>query len=72
MQTLLESQSRTESIWRSVILFGRNVASYKFALGKSLLELADKETNFVYMEDLQGSISIKTDILENVALSTFF
>ena len=72
MQTFLESKPQTESIWRSVILFGRNVASYKFALGKSLLELADKETNFVYMEDLQGSISIKTDILENVALSTFF
>ena len=72
MQTFLESKPRTESIWRSVILFGRNVASYKFALGKSLLELADKETNYVYMEDLQGSISIKTDILENVALSTFF
>ena len=72
MQTFLESKPQTESIWRSVILFGRNVASYKFALGKSLLELADKETNFVYMEDLQGSISIKTDILENVELSTFF
>ena len=36
MQTFLESKPRTESIWRSVILFGRNVASYKFALGKSL------------------------------------
>ena len=57
MQTFLESKPRTESIWRSVILFGRNVASYKFALGKSLLELADKETNFVSMEDLSEPFS---------------
>ena len=57
MQTFLESKPRTESIWRSVILFGRNVASYKFALGKSLLELADKETNFVSMEDLAEPFS---------------
>lgn len=26
--------------WRSIVLFGRNVASYKFALAKSLLELS--------------------------------
>jgi hypothetical protein len=31
-----------EDFWRSIILLGRNVASYKFALGKSLLELADQ------------------------------
>jgi len=36
MQTFLESKPQTESIWRSVILFGRNVASYKFALGKTV------------------------------------
>ena len=27
------------SNWRAIILFGRNVASYKFALAKSILEL---------------------------------
>ena len=57
MHTFLESQPRTESIWRSVILFGRNVASYKFALGKSLLELADKETNFISIVDLAEPFS---------------
>jgi len=41
-----------EDYWRSVILFGRNVASYKFALAKSLLELADRERNFISLEDL--------------------
>ena len=29
-----------ENYWRAIILFGRNVASYKFALAKTLLELA--------------------------------
>ncbi len=41
-----------EDYWRSVILFGRNVASYKFALAKSLLELADRERNFISLEEL--------------------
>jgi type I restriction enzyme M protein len=30
-----EVQPSLENHWRSIILFGRNVASYKFALGKS-------------------------------------
>lgn len=28
-----------EDYWRGIILFGRNVASYKFALAKSLLDV---------------------------------
>ncbi len=35
-----EYQPSQEDLFRGVILFGRNVASYKFALGKSILELA--------------------------------
>jgi hypothetical protein len=42
----------TESYWRSIILFGRNVASYKFSLGKALLELADKEKTTITLEEL--------------------
>lgn len=42
----------TESNWRSIILFGANVASYKFALGKSLLGIAAEEKTFVALEDL--------------------
>jgi hypothetical protein len=41
-----------ESYWRAIILFGRNVASYKFALAQSLLELANKETISVGLEEL--------------------
>ena len=33
-------------------MFGRNVASYKFALAKSLLEVADQESTFIRLEDL--------------------
>jgi hypothetical protein len=57
MPNFLESTPRTESIWRSIILFGRNVASYKFALGKSLIEMADNETTFISLEDLAEPFS---------------
>ena len=46
-----------ENYWRGVILFGRNVASYKFALAKSLLELADKKSDFIPLEELAEPFS---------------
>ena len=30
-----------DSDWRSIVLFGQNVASYKFALAGALLEIGD-------------------------------
>lgn len=41
-----------ENYWRSIILFGRNVASYKFALSKSLLELGSRPNDLVKLEEL--------------------
>jgi hypothetical protein len=41
-----------ENYWRAIILFGRNVASYKFALGKSLLEAARAGKTFVPIAEL--------------------
>jgi hypothetical protein len=38
--------------WRAVVLFGRNVASYKFALAKTLLELADRADDRIPLEEL--------------------
>lgn len=38
--------------WRGIILFGRNVASYKFALAKSLLEIRPQSGQLLKMEDL--------------------
>ncbi|WBA44333.1 HNH endonuclease domain-containing protein [Hymenobacter canadensis] len=41
-----------ESQWRSLILFGKNSATYKFAFAKTLLELAERETSAVTLSDL--------------------
>ena len=41
-----------ESYWRSIILFGRNVASYKFALAKSLLEIIKNNKSVISLEEL--------------------
>jgi len=38
--------------WRAIILFGRNVASYKFALAKALHQLAPEAGTLVKLEDL--------------------
>jgi hypothetical protein len=38
--------------WRSVILFGNNVASYKFALAKSLLEIAPTGKTIIPLNEL--------------------
>jgi hypothetical protein len=46
-----QDQSEGEH-WRSIVLFGRNVASYKFALAKSLLELASEERELVTLDEL--------------------
>jgi len=46
-----------ETLWRSIILFGRNVATYKFALGKALIELAEKEKTFIRLEELAEPFS---------------
>ena len=46
-----------ESQWRAIILFGRNVASYKFAFAHSLLELASKEKTFITLEELAEPFS---------------
>ena len=40
-----------ETSWRSIILLGRNVASYKFALAKSLLEI-DSNNSEIELEKL--------------------
>ena len=50
--TSLDGPGSDRDNWRSVILFGRNVASYKFALGKSLLELAREGREAVSLSEL--------------------
>lgn len=41
-----------ESYWRSIVLFGANVASYKFALSKSLLEIVPTGKSIITLEEL--------------------
>ena len=46
----LTTGSAEESNFRSVILFGRNTASYKFALAKALFDLARQGKDSVTLE----------------------
>ena len=43
--------SAIETVWRSIIVLGRNVASYKYTLAKSLLEIDTNKTK-IKLDDL--------------------
>ncbi len=62
-----EHQPSPESYWRAVILFGQNSASYKFALGKALLELAGREVTAITLDDL--AVPYATHIAEHLTLA---
>lgn len=47
-----EQYPSLESYWRSIILFGRNVASYKFALAESLLEIVPTGKTVLTLDEL--------------------
>ena len=57
MSLFTEVHPSLESYWRAVILFGRNVASYKFSLAKSLIELAGQGKELVTLEELAAPFS---------------
>ena len=52
MSEFSDKRPTLDNYWRSIILFGRNVASYKFALGKSVLELAQRGKEEVSLAEL--------------------
>jgi hypothetical protein len=52
MEQFTEVHPTIDNYWRAVILFGRNVASYKFALGQSLLEFAAKKQTVLSLTEL--------------------
>lgn len=52
MNQYLIDDETFESQFRSVYLFGRNVATYKFALAMALLELSQQSKSFISLEDL--------------------
>lgn len=51
-QRFVDSTPTLENYWRAIILFGRNVASYKFALAKALLDLQGRPGELVRLEEL--------------------
>jgi hypothetical protein len=48
----ISQDPRLEDYWRGIILFGRNVASYKFALAKTLLKLNAPSGQLLKLSDL--------------------
>ena len=55
----IEPTPTRESCWRAIVMMGRNVASYKFALAESLLELCSRGSEFIPLEDLAEPFSRK-------------
>lgn len=52
MLDFLTIEPTEENYWRSLILFGRNVACYKFALGKALLSVAPGGKSVITLSEL--------------------
>lgn len=46
-----------ENYWRGIILFGKNVASYKFALAHALYDLRHKQSELLSLEELAQPFS---------------
>jgi hypothetical protein len=67
MANFLDRCRTPENYWRSVILFGQNVASYKFALAKSVIELSAREQQEVRLEDLAEPFS--RHLIEHLAIA---
>ena len=44
MARFLDKSAALDTQWRSIILLGQNSASYKFALGKALLDFSDRKS----------------------------
>jgi len=51
-QAFLKSSLRPEDYWRAIVLYGRNVASYKFALARTLLDIKPRSGQIVKLEEL--------------------
>lgn len=64
----LESKNLSlETQWRSIILFGKNSATYKFAFAKSLLELANEEKTCISLKEL--SVPFAQNIVEHLKIN---
>jgi len=65
MSTLFQARDVSlESQWRSLILFGKNSATYKFAFAKTLIDLIGAETTSISLTDL--SVPFAEHIVEHL------
>ena len=64
MLRFYEIEPNLENYWRSIVLFGRNVASYKFALAKSLIDLNDGNHTVITLDKL--AVPFTKHILEHL------
>jgi 5-methylcytosine-specific restriction endonuclease McrA len=60
MTDFLAKNPSLDSNWRAVVLFGRNVASYKLALAKTLLGVASRADDRVPLEELAARLPSKS------------
>lgn len=52
MSKFYELEPSLENYWRAIVLFGRNTASYKFALAKALYDLHSTEKTLITLDEL--------------------
>ncbi len=52
MSRFYEIEPTAENYWRAIILFGRNTASYKFALAKALYDLYHQGQTLITLDEL--------------------
>ena len=52
MTVFQDATPTPEGDWRHIVRFGRNIASYKFALGRVLLEHGVRQQTFVSLTEL--------------------
>lgn len=62
-----EQYPSLDSYWRSIILFGRNVATYKFALAKSLLAVAKCGKTVITLDEL--AIPYSQNLCDHIAMA---
>ncbi len=67
MTQFTEWQPSLENYRRSIMQFGRNVESYKFALGKSLLDLAEQGSEVVTLE--QSAVPFARNSCEHLRIA---
>ena len=73
-EAFLAHDPKLEDYWRGIILFGRNVASYKFALAKSLLDLGAESGKLIKLSEIAplyaGHVAEHLKLADKQATST--